>query len=213
MNPIKKVTLLLGATASAVALHAQTSTSPTLGVLGQSYSELSLGIEDLRNTSDNAYQASIRGNKPVSPNIDVGFGYGYSWLNSNTDIHSHLLAVDSKFYAPMGNQMKPFLGGTAGYQWVKTHFDNAFPPITTDDDRFVWGLSAGVEMPVGTVALTPHIGYVDTMEGNSLGHYNYGVEVHHWFTPAVGGYADVGYNELRHQANTWTYLAGVRMKF
>lgn len=220
MNPIQKTALALAALAALCTASAQqTAYVPAQaaaeqpGVLGQSYTELSFGAEDLRHSSDNIYDATLRGNIPVSTHLDVGLGYGYSWLNGDTGVHTHLLATDAKFYTQLENRMKPFIGALVGYQWARTDFDNQFPVITTHDDRWVWGASAGVEIPVGTVALTPHVGYVDTMVNNSIGHYNYGVEANHWFTPGFAGYADVTFNDHRRAENTWSYLAGVRLKF
>ena len=218
MNPIKKITFALAAAAAAGALHAQqTPVVPSAadypGVLGQSYTDLSFGVQDLRNTSDNALDATLRGNIPVSTNVDLGLGYSYNWIHGHSGNHSHLLATDAKFYAPMENHMKPFIGGLVGYQWARTRFDNQFPIISTTNDRFVWGVNTGIEMPVGSVSLTPHVGYIDTMENNSIGHYNYGVEAHHWFSSGLGGYADVSYNDLRRQENTWTYLVGLRVRY
>lgn len=221
MNPINKITFALLAAAAAGALQAQQespssampSASDNPGVLGQNYTDLSFGVQDLRHTSDNAFDATLRGNIPVSRSVDVGLGYSYNWIDGNSDNHSHLLATDAKFYVPMENHMKPFIGGLVGYQWAKTRFDNQFPIVSTTDDRWTWGADAGVEMPVGSVALTPHVGYIDTMQNNSVGHYNYGVEANHWFSSSVGGYADVSYNDLRHQDNTWTYLVGLRLRY
>jgi len=220
MNPIKKISFLLAAASAAGVLQAQQnySSSPSAasdqpGVLGQSFTELGFGVQSLRHTSDEPFDATLRGNIPVSQNVDVSLGYGYSWLNGDTDIHNELLAADTKFYTQLDNHMKPYIGGLVGYQWAKTDFDHQFPVAATSQDRWVWGVSAGVEIPVGTFAFTPHVGYVDSMESNSLGHYNYGAEAQHWFTQTVGSYADVSYNDLRHENSTWTYVAGLRFRF
>jgi hypothetical protein len=223
MNPVKKLALAVATLAAICTLHAQQTYQPPVpastsiadrpGVLGQSYTELSFGAEDFPHNSDHAYDATLRGNIPLTPNIDAGLGYGYSWLNGDTGVHTHLLATDAKFYGRMDNRMKPFIGGLVGYQWARTDFDNQFPVITTHDDRWVWGASAGIELSAGSLAVTPRVAYLDTMVNNSIGHYAYGVEVNHWFSPSFAGYADVSYNDHRRRENTWSYLAGVRLKF
>ena len=74
-------------------------------------------------------------------------------------------------------------------------------------------MSAGVEVPAGAFAFTPHVAYTDTFESKSNWTYHYGVEAHHWFNESVGGYADVTYNDIRHARNSVSYLAGLRLKF
>jgi hypothetical protein len=101
------------------------------------------------------------------------------------------------------------------YGTTTTYTTSAFTYVTTNEHRNlpVWGLSAGVELPVGRVAFTPHVEYFDPMVGHSKWSYRYGLEAHHWFTETMGGYADVTYNDVQRDPNAWVYLVGVRYKF
>src|SRR5882672_3381747 len=131
MNQTRKISLALAALAVIGVTQAQqssdsipmttvSSAADRPGVLGQNYTDLNFGLENLRDTSDNAYDANLRANVPIRQGIDVGLGYGYHWLESDQKIHNHLLATDAKFYVPMDNYMKPYLGSLVGYQWAKT---------------------------------------------------------------------------------------------
>jgi hypothetical protein len=116
-------------------------------------------------------------------------------------------------YAP-GNNIKPFLSGSVGYQW--SHGD--FQRLRTYDSQWLWDVSGGVEIGMGFVTFTPRIGYTDSFENNSRSTWHYGGEVHHWFNERVGGYVDATFHDPRRNGGNnapeaWTYLAGLRVKF
>lgn len=223
-------TLILAAGGTAFAQQiVQPGTPPSaqdnVGVLGKSYSELRFGYENIRHSDGDAYNAGISGNAPVARGLDVGFGYDYYWQNNtpgpiagtNYDAHYHQLATNATFYRSM-NGVKPFVSGAVGYQWARADFSSPFTtsrPVRFAEDEWVWGASTGVEVPVGTWALTPRISYSDTMSSNSNSTWHYGAEAHHWFTEKVGGYFDATFHDPRHNygPESWTYTAGLRVRF
>lgn len=195
------------------------------GVLGQSYTDLKFGYEDYRHSGSDGYDLGLSGNVPVAKNLDVGFGYDYYRENNNPgpipgtnyDAHYHQLSTNANYYLPM-NGVKPFVGGGVGYQWARASVSSPFTssrPLRFSDDEWVWSATAGVEVPVGTWALTPRVSYSDTMTSNSYGVWHYGAEAHHWFTPKVGGYADATFNDPKNNSGpeSWTYTAGLRFRF
>jgi hypothetical protein len=195
------------------------------GVLGRSYTDLHFGYENYNHSGGDAYNAGISGNAPVTKNLDVGLGYDYYWENNNPgpiagtsyDAHYHQLATNANYYIPM-NGVKPFIGAAIGYQWARADFSSPFSssrPVRFSEDEWVWAGTAGVEIPMGTWAITPRISYSDTMSSNSYGAWHYGAEAHHWFTEKVGGYLDATFHDPRHGAGpeSWTYTAGMRLRF
>src|SRR5258708_26994070 len=117
-----------------------------------------------------------------------------------------MIEADSNIFMRREGNVKPFLGGLIGYQWQREsyHFTNTAFNFSERDNFGVWGLRAGVEMPVGSFAITPAVSYSDTMVSKSDHAYHYSVEAHHWFTEKVGGYANLAYNDLQHAPNSLT---------
>jgi hypothetical protein len=223
--------LALGLTALFIAGMAHAQTTPFLsgsdmsvrdnpGILGHTYLDVNYNWVDF--TEDqvdaDAYIAAIRGNAPVAPGLDAGFGYAYYRENGNGnifnnspfDVRAHQLAADATFYG-QGSGIKPFLSGAIGYQWSRGDIQN----LSIDDGDWLWGASAGAEIPFGTFAVTPRISYSDTIGGSDEGQWSYGGELHHWFSEGIGGYLDATFHDPRHSlsAEYWTYTAGVRFRF
>jgi hypothetical protein len=206
MNLTKKSILALGLVVAGVSF-AQTDTTSTkpVGLLGQSYSEVHFGVTDIPNYSKNQYGLGVAANVPVSPYLDLGAGYDYGWVRGAG--HFNGITGGATAYTAF-NGVKPFLAGAVGYQW--SSFTGGH------DDQGVWGVSAGVEIPVSVVTITPRISYADDFHGSnrSSQQTTYGVEGNYWVTKTAAVFADVGYSDIRHDSdNAWTYTVGARFKF
>jgi hypothetical protein len=193
------------------------STLDNPGILGHQFADLAFGWTDFRNSPTEGYDAAFNANMPISPGFDAGLGYNYYWEAKNRDpltrnsanARNHTLGAYGKFYMPMSG-VKPFLGGGVGYRWERGDFQS----LRTYGHEWLWSGSAGVEIPFGRVAVTPSVRYDDTMRGGSVGMWSYGAQVHHWFSEAIGGYADASYSDPRHGGHgMWTYLAGLRYRY
>ena len=211
MNLTKKTIITLGLLAALGVSHAQTQpVSTTNGLLGQRFADVSFGVQDVNLIGNNAYAVSGAFNLPLLPSLlDLGGSYSYQWLRSGgTRLTANTLAGTATFYAPLGN-VKPFATGILGYQWSRA---GAFG----SEDRGVWGVAVGAEIPVGALTLTPKVIYSDDFESSANGSqdYTYALEGNYWVTPDAAVYATVGYTEVRHTPiEAWTYTAGIRFKF
>lgn len=234
MKTITQLALGLLSLACAAATHGQTtsvatpmatsySTPPSIrdypGTLGQKYAAFNYTWQDVRGRGD-AYDLGLAANVPLSPGLDMNIGYDYAWANDNHnpftlqnyDVRYHTLSTGGTFYSPMTTRgPRPFLGGAVGYQWSRGDFST----LRTYDHTWVWGVVGGVEIPFGTLAITPHIAFVDTMERNSIGAWQMGGEVHTWFTETLGGFADATFHSPRTGGgrDSWGYTAGLRFRF
>jgi hypothetical protein len=208
MTLTKKILLALGAAAAAGAMHAQTmSTTTPVGVLGHNYTELSLGLQDIKDLSPHFYDASISGNVPVTPNLDLAAGYSYGWIRGSVRGHSNTLTTTATAYTLTGG-VKPFVGVGLGYKW--THFAGF------RDNQGLWGAAVGVEIPAGRVSITPRIVYADDFESssNSSQETTYEVEGNYWVSAKTGVFASIGKTDVHHNGGeAWNYRLGVRMKF
>lgn len=190
------------------------------GVLGNRFSSFSYTWHDIRGRGD-AYDIAASANLPMGQGLDLNLGYDYAWTNNNRnpftlrdyDARFHTLAAGGTFYSPMtaGAQIRPFVSGAVGYQWSRGDFSR----LTTYDHTWLWGATAGVELAVGTLALTPHVGYVDTMRSRSIGTWQLGSEAHTWITPQIGGFVDATFFSPRTGGGRdfWTYTGGIRLRF
>lgn len=208
----KNLFSVLAALTASISAFAQQIPAPTqsqTGVLGQRYADVSFGAQDFHGFSDNAYGLGVGASLPFNESLDVGFGYGYNWLDSNAELRSQTLSTSATAYTHYKG-VKPFVGAALGYQWTKTKFST----FSVKNHDWVWGLGVGVEVPVGVVTLTPSIGYADTFDGGGNGYYTTGIEANHWFTKTVAGYADVSFSDVRGSGGeSWLYSIGVRVKF
>lgn len=207
MNLTKKTILALGLLAVAGAGYAQTATTAQnpVGLLGQSYSEVSFGVTDIKHFSKDQYSLGVGANVPVTPYLDLGASYDYSWLRGLG--HVNTIAGGATAYTTF-NGVKPFATAALGYEW------QSFPGYR--DDQADWGFAAGVEIPVSVITVTPRIAYADDFRGSnrSSQQWSYAVEGNYWVTKTAAVFASVGYVDVNHTNNDgWAYTVGARFKF
>lgn len=210
----------LAATASA-----QTVTTSSTGLLGQRYIEIGAGAIDPHNSSKEGFTGDIAVNLPVQPGFDVGLGYSYSRLNyPYSAVPFEARSRDHTVYATATSYMeaqgmKPFAGVALGYQWAKQNLLYNLTPggvtvVNDRNDEALWGLGVGVEIPVGRVTVTPAVTYQDGFKRGSTGGFTYGVDTNYWVTQKVGLFGAVNYSDPSGGGiQSWTYKAGVRLKF
>ena len=207
MNLTKKTIIALGALAIAGATYAQTTTSETApaGLLGQRYAQIEFGAADISDYSKNQYGLGVGANLPLSANLDLSAGYGYSWIRGVGHVNGLSSSVTA--YTSFGGA-KPFVGGGVGYSWTRWSGGK--------DNQVNWGLTAGVEIPVGVVTITPRIVYSDDFEDSyaSSQQLSYEVEANYWLNRSTAIFAEVGYVDFKHASDhAVTYGAGARFKF
>src|SRR5688500_1934456 len=194
MNLTKNITLALGLLAAA-ACHAQSTPVPTgnFGLLGTRYTELSVGLQDIKHVSDHGYSVGASANSPLIPGVlDGGASYSYSWIRGPFKGHANTVGGYTTAYIPF-NGVKPFAGAGLGYQWSSFSFG-------ANDDEAIWGLTAGVEIPAGPgLTFTPRVNYSDDFEGrrNSTEVWTFQVEGNYWFNANNAAFASVGKSEVR----------------
>ncbi len=209
MNLTKKTILTLGLVVAG-ASYAQTAqtattTSAPVGLLGQSYSEVHFGVSDIKHTSDNQYGVGVAANVPVSPFLDLTGGYDYGWVRGTG--HFNGISGGATAYT-LFHGVKPFAGAAVGYQWTRA--------TGYREDEGVWGLTAGVEIPVSVVTITPRIVYSDDFHGTtrSSQQTSYEVEGNYWVNRSTAVFASVGYSDVHRTTNdSWDYTVGARFKF
>lgn len=231
---------------AAIGARAQTNvtTADRSGLLGQRYAELSGSVINPHDSADEGYAGRLRANVPVRGGLDLDFDYNYSGMDSgilsgvfDRRVREHALFTSLTTYMDYRG-MRPFAGAGLGYSWSKHTLSFGGATVVDDrDDAALWGLRAGVEIPVGVLTLTPKVTYQATFNGargrdfvrvapttGSIGTvgverafdgaFNYGVEAHVWFTRMLGGFADVTYSDpTGGGTQSWIYSAGVRMRF
>jgi hypothetical protein len=145
-----------------------------------------------------------------------GLMLGYQWSRENYNGYSNPPPTAASAPISTSAPVTTSYQGTTTNTTTYTYAGGAtatYVSANARSNRAVWGLSAGVEVPFGNVALTPHVAYFDTWKARSNWKYSYGLEAHHWFSEKLGGYADATYNDARHESNSWSYTAGVRFKY
>lgn len=208
MNVSKKMILALGLLVAGAG-YAQTAatSSSTPGLLGQRFAEVSFGTQDVKGFSSNFYDTGVAVNLPVAPSFDLGAGYSYSWFRSGIRGHSNTIFASGTAYAPMSG-VKPFFTGALGYQWTRAGFFR--------DNRGLWAAVVGVEIPAGSLTLTPRIGYTDDFESGTASSrdFTYAIEANHWLSAKTAIYGTIGRTEVhRSSADSWNYELGLRFKF
>ncbi len=196
------------------------STRDNPGVLGRSFTDFRYTWVDFReaNADPEGYMLGVAANAPISRGLDLGLGYNYYRENghrnplttSSFDVRSHQLSSALTLHGG-GPWFKPFARVALGYQWTKGDLQS----FRTFDHDWAWGATVGAEIPLGTFALTPRISYSDTFNGDYDGTWHYGAELHHWFNEKTGAFIDVAFHEPRRNIvpNSWTYTAGLRVRF
>jgi opacity protein-like surface antigen len=213
--------LLIGAAYGQTTVPVETTSTRPTGVRGNSIAELNYSWVDFSRDHDVNADGFILGfdtNTPVSPGFDLGIGYNYyrenghrnPFNNSQYDARYHQLHATGTWYFPTGS-VKPFVTGGGAWQW--SHGD--IQSLHAYDDMWLWIVGGGVEIPLRSFTLTPHIKYTDAFENKDAAIWHYGAEVHTWFTEKVGGFVDATLHQPRSELRTdsWTYTAGVRFRF
>ena len=231
-------------TLAGIGARAQSATTTTTsGVLGHRFAEIGVGAVDPTGSSDLGFGSDLAVNLPLRAGIDLGFGYSYSRMNGDLfdgliseRARQHTLYSTATFYTTYRG-MKPFASAALGYEWSRSKLSFGGTTVADPrDDEAVWGLSAGVEIPLGAVTLTPTVSYQDNFKSNSgdlintgggtgsifvyspgrngAGVFAYGAEASTWFTRSVGGFADVTYSDpTGGGTQAWTYKIGARLRF
>lgn len=211
MNLIKKTSLVFSLLAAASSSIAQsTATTGTHGLLGQRYLEFNYTLADLDAVSNHGHTTAIAANLPLVPStLDVGATYAYSWFRGAVRGHSNTVAAYANAFIPTAGA-KPFLGAAIGYSWVTL-------PFGLSDDDPSWNVTAGVEVPLGAVTLTPRLTYADDFNGrvgNTDDSWTYEVEGHYWFAPRMGAFASIAFTDYhRDPIDVWGYRVGLRLRF
>ena len=211
----QKITLTLCLLAGGGVGYAQNSTAvsplpPTsYGLLGQQYTEISFGVEDVNGVDAYGQTASVTANTPhVAEHVDAGASYAYSWTGGVNTGHANTIGIYGRSYRPMKG-VKPFLSAGLGWTWTNTTLGGS-------DNRGLWGGSFGLEIPLGKFAVTPRITYADDFEGSSKSRqaWAWAVEANYWLSRGTGLFASVGYVDVCNSSNeTWTYVLGLRGRF
>lgn len=211
MNLTKKMILALGVFAAGVS-YAQTAPtvatteSNPVGLLGQSYTEASFGATDIRHFSKDQYSLGVVANAPIAPNFDFSAGYDYSWFNDLGHANSVFASVTA--YTTLSGGAKPFVAGAVGYTWERYSVFR--------DDYATWGGAVGVEIPVGSLTLTPRIVYADDFRGSadSVNQWSYGVDANYWLNRKLAIFGAVDYIDIDGADDgAYAFTAGVRYKF
>lgn len=213
MNLTKNITLALGLLAAGVSYAQTTAASIPAsttggGLLGHRYTELNVGLQDIKHLSDHGYSVGAGANNPLIPGVlDAGASYSYSWIRGAFRGHANTIGAYTTAYTVL-NGVKPFAGAALGYQW------NSFGPGV--DDQALWGLTTGVEIPAGAFTITPRISYADDFESSrkSSQAWTYQVEANYWYSPTSAVFASIGKTDVRRSSfDSWNYEVGLRARF
>jgi hypothetical protein len=209
MKLTQKITLALGLLAAGTSM-AQTASGSSTGLLGQRYVELGLGKQNISHVSPNLYSVGGGVNLPLVPAmIDAGASYDYSWIHgARLSGHASTFGGYATWYTALSG-VKPFVSAGLGWEWSTTRGFGS-------DNQGLWGLAAGVEVPVGALTLTPRISYGDDFEGsrNSSQQWTYAAEANYWINGQTGVFGSIGFTDVRASSlESWNYRAGVRVKF
>jgi hypothetical protein len=215
MKLTKKITLALGLLATGVGYAQTTAATPATtsnagyGLLGHRYTELSVGVADVKHYSQHGYSVGASANNPVIPGVlDAGAGYAYSWIRGGAKGHANTIGTYATAYAPLGG-VKPFVSAALGYQWTSAKFGMG-------NDEAIWGGAIGVEIPVGAITITPRISYSDDFEGTprSSQAWTTSVEANYWFKKDSAVFGSIGHTDARRSpVDSWNYEVGLRARF
>jgi hypothetical protein len=215
MKNTKKIILAFGALAVAGVSYAQTTTagiaenSNGLGLLGTRHTEFSIGLQDITHLNDHGYSVGAAVNDPIIPGVlDAGAAYSYSWIRGAFRGHANTIGAYATAYVPFRG-VKPFVSTGLGYQWTTMRFG-------ANDERALWGTSAGVEIPVGRVTITPRANYADDFEGSrkSSQAWTLEVEANYWYSKTSAVFGSIGKTDVRRSGfDSWNYEVGLRARF
>lgn len=209
MKTTNKITLALGLLTAAASNAQTTTTTAPGGVLGQQYTEVSFGLGDVKHISTHGYSLNASANTPLIPGkLDAGGTYSYSWIGGPFRGHANTVGGYATAYAPLQG-VKPFLGAALGYQWTSARFNGG-------EEQALWGATAGLEIPMGVITLTPRINYADDFEGSrtSSQAWTIAVEANYWVNKTTAIFASIGKTDVRHSRfDSRNYEVGLRARF
>lgn len=193
---------------TAAAIHAQTPPTAPTGFLGQKYTELGFGLNDRQHDSNHGYGLRALANTPILPGeVDTGGSYTYNWNGGSLRSHSHTLAGYATAYIP-AQGVKPFVNAGLGWRWTSAPFNGT-------ENRPLWDASAGVEIPVGGVTLTPRITYEDDFKRTRKSRQAWvcAVEASYWVSKESAVFGSFGKSDVRNSsADAWVYQIGLRAR-
>ncbi len=177
---------------------AQQPASNSAGLLGQRYASASFAYFDTNNLSIDAFGTGVGVNLPVRSNLDVGFGYARSWIESFSEANVDSIGANATFIYT-GDNFKTFSSVSLGYDWG-----------IFDEEATTWGASAGAEFAFGSAtALTVSASYDDNFKDGDNGVWSGTAAVNRWLSNRVGV---VGAVSLIEGGNIG-YSAGVAFRF
>lgn len=191
--------LVVGSSAFAQQIPAASQpASNSAGLLGQRYAGASFGYLDLNKSSIDAFGAGASVNLPVRSNLDVGFGYARSWVESFSDANVDSIGANATFIHTADN-FKTFSSVRLGYDWG-----------FFEDEATTWGASAGAEFAFGSAtALTVAAAYDDNFKKGDHGVWSGTAAVNRWLNNRVGVVGSVSLIE----GGNIGYTAGVAFRF
>jgi hypothetical protein len=181
---IKLLAVFSALAAGTAALAQQTAPAPAAGLLGQRYVGASFGYADIKNSPVDAFGADVVANFPVRANLDVGFGYSRTWVESFSDINVDAIGANATFIHTEGT-LKTFTSLGLGYAWGPG-----------EDEATVWGASAGAEFaltPKSTLAVSA--GYSDDFKSGNNGVWDGTARANYWVTDKVAVVGTVSWLE------------------
>lgn len=179
-NTIKLLAVMSALAAGATALAQQTpaaatSSSNSAGLLGQRYAAASFGYFDTNGFDTDAFASGVSVNLPVRSNLDVGFGYSRTWIEGFSDANVDSIGADATFIYTDA-RFKTFTTLSLGYDWG-----------FFEDERTVWGASAGAEFAVdASTAITVAASYNDDFKTGDNSVWSGTIGANRWLSDRVG---------------------------
>lgn len=200
-----KLAAVLTASILSVAAFAQSATveteSATAGLLGKRFVGVGFGWLDVNHSSVEAMSTGLEFNLPVHTNIDLGLGYGYTWLEGAEEIGHTLGASVTGYFTRAEN--KPYARLSIGQFWGNDDW-------YYDADYAIWGAEVGVERAVtDKLSLTFSVSYNDDFENGDNGSWSTALGGTYNLTDALVATADVSWLEY----GSVGYTAGLAFRF
>ncbi|HEU5079775.1 MAG TPA: hypothetical protein VFT72_11225 [Opitutaceae bacterium] len=202
MTTIKKLLSAFAVVAAASSLSAQNAPEnparvSSAGLLGYKYVEAGVGYININDTAVDQWSTGVSVNLPATRNIDVAYGYSYSWLKGHGSYHANDVYMSGIYYFDAG-VVKPFAALDLGYQWIR------------NNDRLTWAATVGVEYQVASrVVLTGSASYNDDFKNGDNGSFSGEVSGHYWFTKQIAAFASLGWFEQ----GDFGYAVGATFKY